>query len=192
MGGTAMLNSSTFTRRLKIAGVSAMASAMALGGGAIAQDATPDVSSEAPSEGFQVMIHEGSCSDLSSEAAFEIGQAVTFGTTDGNEPDTIGAEGGVTTVLLGVSSDVDADLQTLGGDGHAVVVHASPEDDTVVACGNIAGAVNDGELAMAIAPVGETDVVGVALLEEDGDGTHVKVYLFNSDVEEKASATPVA
>lgn len=186
-----MQSSTTFSRRLMTIGASALASATILGGGALAQGAaTPASMSEAPSEGYPVMIHQGSCSDLSADPAYEIGPAVTFGTTESNEPETIGAESGVTTVLLGVSADVDSGLETLGGDGHAIVVHASADDPTVVACGNIAGAVNDGQIALAIAPAGGSDVVGVAILEENDGQTNTKVYLFNSAVDAEASATP--
>ena len=186
-----MQRSATFSRRLMTVGAAALASATIMGGGALAQQAaTPE--GDAPSEGFPVAIHQGACDDLSSEAAYEIGQAVTFGTTEGNEPETIGAEGGVTTVLLGVSADVDNSLDTLGSEGHAIVVHAGPDDPTVVACGNIAGAVNDGQLALAIAPAGDSGVVGVAILEDSDGQTNAKVYLFNSEVDPEAGATPAS
>lgn len=186
-----MLCSTTLTRRLMTVGASALVSTAILGGGAIAQVATPqEEDSGGPSEGYPVAIHQGTCSDLSSEVAYEIGQAVTFGVTGGNEPETIGSEDGVTTVLLGVSADVDNALDTLGSEGHAIVVHASPDDDTVVACGNIAGASIDGELALAIAPTEGSNVVGVAILADNDGQTTTKVYLFQSDVDAEAAATP--
>lgn len=188
-----MLSSNTLTNRLKIAGVSAMAGAMALGGGAIAQDATPQATPAGPSTGYPVAIHSGTCGDLSAEPAYQIGEAITFGVGDEGEPETIGAEGGVTTVLLGVSATVDSDLETLGSDGHAIAVHAGPDDATVIACGPIAGAVNDGELALAIAPIEDGTVVGVAVLNEDGDETMAKVYLFDTAAaDDDLSATPEA
>lgn len=189
-----MLNFTPFSRRLKTAGVTAMVSALAIGGATFAQDATPEEEQGGPSEGYPVAIHSGTCADLSDDMAYEIGSAITFGVSeDGEDPQTIGAEGGVTTVLLGVSNTVDNNLESLGNDGHSVVVHASTDDSTVIACGTISGAVNEGELALAITPVGDETVVGVAILQEDGDSTMAKVYLFDTDsAGDEASATPVS
>jgi hypothetical protein len=86
---------------------------------------------------------------------------------------------------------VEESLDTLGNDGHAIVVHASPEDDTVVACGQIAGVVNEGELALSIAPMGDSTVVGVAILTDEDGSTQAKVYLFDTAVAE-AEATPAS
>lgn len=190
-----MHRSNTFNRRVLTLGASALAAAALATGGVLAQDATPQSTPGGPSEGYPVMIHQGTCEELSSEPAFEIGNAVTFGTTGGNEPETIGGEGGVTTVLLGVSSTVDNSLDSLGTDGHAIVVHTSPDDPTVVACGQIAGAVNEGELAMAISPVEGNTVVGVAILMEEDGSTNAKVYLFDTAVADQSpedSGTPAS
>lgn len=188
-----MSHSSTLTRRLKTASVSAIASAMALGGAAFAQDATPLATPGGPSEGYPVAIHAGTCGDLSTDPAYEIGDAITFGVGEDGDPQTVGAEGGVSTILLGVSNSVDNDLATLGSDGHAIAVHAGPDDPTVIACGPIAGVVNEGELALAITPVDDGTVVGVAILEEGDGETTARVYLFDTAVaDEDVSATPAS
>lgn len=182
----------TLNRRTMTLGTTALASATLLRSNVLAQQASPAATPGGPSEGFPVAIHTGSCGDLSPDPAYEIGDAITFGTTNENEPETIGAEGGVTTVLLGVSADVDNDLASLGSDGHAVVVHAGPDDPTPIACGNIAGAVVDGQLAIAIAPVEGSTVVGVALLEDNDGQTNVKVYLFDTAATDQGQATPAS
>jgi hypothetical protein len=138
-----------------------------------------------------VAIHSKTWGDLSEMPAYEIGGAITFGVGDEGEPETIGAEGGVTTVMLGVGASIDNDLETLGNEGHAVTVHAGPDDPIVIACGPNAGAVSDGELALAIAPMDDGTVVCVAILE-NGDGeTTAKAYLFDTAAaDEDLSATP--
>jgi hypothetical protein len=183
---------SSLCRLTLSAGTSALATAAILGGAAFAQDASPVATPGGPSEGFPVAIHQGSCDNLTSDVAYEIGNAVTFGVSGDNEPQTIGAEGGVTTVINGVSADVDSSLDTLGSDGHAIAVHASPDDDTVIACGNIAGVVSDGQLALAIAPVGDSTVVGVAIIDGSDDQSQVKVYLFDTAVAEEPAGTPAS
>lgn len=179
-------------RRTMTLGTTALASATLLNSRVLAQDATAVATPGGPPQGFPVAIHQGSCGDLTPDPAYEVGDAVTFGTTNENEPDTIGAEGGVTTVLLGVSADVDSDLNSLGSDGHAVVVHAGQDDPTPIACGNIAGAVVDGQLAIAISPVEGSTVVGVALLEDNDGQTNVKVYLFDTSASDQTQATPAS
>jgi len=61
--------------------------------------------------------------------------------------------------------------------------------------------VNEGELAMAITPVEDNTVVGVAILADEDGSTNAKVYLFdNSDAEQspditatpETSATPMS
>lgn len=192
-----MHGSHPFSRRVLTIGASAVASAALLTGGAtFAQDTgTPEAAQGGPSEGYSVMVHQGTCEDYSEEAAFDIGEAVTFGvSTEGEdqEPTTVGAEGGVTSTLFGVSSSIDMGLEDIGNEGHVIVVHAG---DTAVACGQIAGVVSEGELAMAITPVEDGTVVGVAILMDEDGSTNAKVYLFDtSDAEQSpdSSATPAS
>lgn len=187
-----MSNSTTLNRRAVTLGASAVASALLVRGSGLAQDATPQATPGGPPQGYPVAIHQGNCEDLSPDPAYEIGDAVTFGTTDGSEPDTIGAEGGVSSVILGVSTDVDNSLDSLGSDGHAIVIHAGPDDPTPVACGNISGAVVDGQLAVAITPVDGSSIVGFALLEDSDGQTNVKVYVVDTSVAEHSEATPAS
>lgn len=192
-----MHGSNTLTRRVLTIGASALASAALLTGGAVAQDtASPEAAQGGPSEGYSVMIHQGSCADYNAESAFDLGQAVTYGVStdegEDQEPTVIGAADGVTTTLFGVSSNVDMALEDIGNDGHVIVAHAG---DTAVACGQIAGVVDDDELAMALTPVEGGSVVGVAILSDNDGGTEAKVYLFDtSDAEQTApdSATPAS
>jgi hypothetical protein len=195
-----MHRSNTFSRRVLTVGASALASAAIFTGGAFAQDATSEAEQGGPSEGYAVMVHQGTCADYNEESVFDLGEAVSFGVSTENEDQevtTIGTEGGVTSNLFGVSGSIDMGLEDIGNDGHVIIVHA---EDEPVACGQIAGIVNDGELAMAITPVEGSSVVGVALLNDDDGSTNAKVYLFdNSDAEQtpdisstpETSATPM-
>lgn len=197
-----MHQSDTFSRRVLTMGVSALASAAILTGGAAAQgNATPEAEQGGPSEGFAVMVHQGTCDDYNEESVFDLGEAVSFGVSTENqdqEVTTIGTEGGVTSNLFGVSGSIDMGLEDIGNDGHVIVIHS---EDEAVACGQIAGVVNEGELAMAITPVEDNTVVGVAILADEDGSTNAKVYLFdNSDAEQspditatpETSATPMS
>lgn len=181
----------TITRRTLAMGGSTLAALM-LGGATIAQEATPASEHVGPPEGYPVAIHQGTCDDMSPDAAYEIGNAITFGVGEDEdaEPETVGAGGGAITALLGVSNTVDASIENLGNDGHVVAVH---EGEAVVACGQIAGVVDDGQLAMALAPTEGSAVVGVAILDEDDGQTETRVYIFDTaSVDEDALATPVS
>lgn len=67
--------------------------------------------------------------------------------------------------------------------GHAVAVHPSLDEMTVpVACGEIGGALNgDGSLAVALGPMNESRLSGVAYFAPSpaGEGTTVTLLIFN-------------
>ncbi len=179
-------------RRTMTLGTSALTSALLLRGNALAQDATPPATPGGPPEGFPVAVYGGSCGDLSSEAAYDLGNAVTFGVPGGGEPETIGGEEGVRAVVYAASGTVDSDLRTLGDEGHAIVVHTSDADPSVIACGNVAGAISNGTLVVALAPVEPSTVMGIAVLQESDGQTEVTAYLFDSSVAENIPATPAS
>lgn len=187
-----MTHSITMNRRTITLGTTALASAALLRGNAFAQDATPPATPGGPPEGFPVAIYSGSCGDLSDQPAYELGNAVTFGVPGGGDPQTIGGDEGVRTVVSAVSGTVDSDLQTLGDEGHAIVIHSSQEDLTVIACGNVAGAISNGTLVVALAPVEPSTVVGIAVLEEGDGEVEVTAYVFDTSVAENVPATPAS
>jgi len=161
-----------------------------------AQEATADATPGGPSEGYPVAIHEGSCDQPTTEPAWEIGNAVTFG-VDQDQPDVIGSA--VTRIVAATSSDLDFSLDSANDTDYVIAIHASPEDqDTIVACGQVAGIRSEGQLVVSLAAVGESEVSGIAIFDEDSNGglglsegqTRVTVYIVvPSDGDE---ATPVA
>ena len=75
------------------------------------------------------------------------------------------------------SGEIDKKLDDLANEGNVIAVHASPDDyATLVACGQIAGVKEDGKVAIALAPV--------------GDSTKADVYIFDTIPADQA--TPAA
>ncbi len=186
-----MRSKTTFTRSLTI-GAFALVPGLLMSGAAVAQEGTPVATPGGPSEGYPVAVHQGTCDDLTAEPAFELGNAVTFGVDEGEggeDVQTIGT-GEALPLLLQASGTIDGSLEDLGSQGHAVVVHASPDDyETIVACGNVAGVNEEGRLAIALGPVDGSSVVGVAILEGE-DQVNATVYVF--DTENAGGPTPEA
>ena len=172
-----------------IAGL-ALASSLALGTTALAQEATPGATPGGPSEGFPVAVHEGTCDNPTAEPLFDLGNAVAPGTGE-DEPETVGQQTGA--IVLQTDGTIDATLDDLGNAPHVVAVHQSPEEyDTIIACGEIAGIKTDGRLVVALAPVGDSTTVGVAVFNEDESGVlglgedqvQGTVYVFDTQTSE--------
>jgi hypothetical protein len=165
-------------------------------GSGAAQEATADATPGGPTEGYPVAIHEGSCDEPMTEPAWEIGNAVAVG-VDQDEPDVIGSA--LTRTIAATSSELDFSLDSANETDYVIAIHASPEDqETVVACGQVTGIRAEGKLVVALAPVGESEVTGIAIFDEDTGGlldlgedqTQVTVYIVvPSDGDE---ATPPA
>jgi hypothetical protein len=164
-------------------------------GSGASQEATVDATPGGPSEGYPVAIHEGTCEEPTAEPAWEIGDAVSIG-VDQDDPEVIGPA--LTQTITVASSDLDFNLDSVADSDYVIAVHASPDDmGTLVACGQIAGIKVDGQLVVALASVGESEVTGIAILNEDNAGildlgedqTQVTVYAVAPDDDE---ATPAA
>lgn len=165
-------------------------------GSGSAQEATADATPGGPSEGYPVAIHEGTCEEPTTEPAWEIGDAVSIG-VDQDEPDIVGPA--LTRTITVAGSDLDFTLDSVADSSYVIAVHASPDDQqTLVACGQIAGIRVDGKLVVALVPIGESEVTGIAILDEDNAGvldlgddqTRVTVYVTVPGDEE--DGTPVA
>jgi hypothetical protein len=155
---------------------------------AAAQNATPtDIG--APSEGYPVAIHEGSCEEPTEEPAWQMEEtAVSIG-VDQEEPTVVGEA--VTRPVFETTGTLDVSFDDLAGSAHVIAVHASADDfGTVVACGAIAGIEVDGQLVVALVPAGDSDVSGVAMITRDDDQTQVTVYII--EPEKSGEATPAA
>jgi hypothetical protein len=181
----------SLSRRVVSAGATALTSAAILTGAAFAQDASPVATPGGPSEGFPVAIHQGTCADYAESVAFELENAVTFGVQGGTQPETIGASG-VNAVVYATSGTLDAPLEQLATDGHVILVHESPQNpDVVIACAPLSGPVDDGRLAIAITPLEDATVVGLAILEGE-DQVDAEIFLFDTSVADTPEATPAA
>lgn len=155
---------------------------------AMAQNATPtDIG--APSEGYPVAIHEGSCEAPTEEPAFQMEEnAVSIG-VDQEDPNVVGTA--ITRPVFATSGTLDISFDDLASTEHVVAIHANPEEfGTVVACGAIAGVEVDGQLVIALVPAGDSDVSGVAMITRDDDQTQITVYVIGP--EKSGEATPAA
>lgn len=183
--------STPLTRRALTAGASALASTALLTGAAFAQDTTPASTPGGPPTGYEVGIYQGSCAELSSEPAFELDNAVSFGVENTEEPQTVGNAGGVTSNIYYTSGSIDSSLQTLADEGHAVAVMVDEGNGpALVSCGAVAGAVAEGRLPIALTPMEGSEVVGIAILEGE-DQVEAQVYIFSTEVADP-QATPAS
>ena len=138
--------------------------------GASAQDtpATPGAEAQSPSpDEHPVTINPGTCDQPVARPAFLAGGTTPWGLVETGIPDLTGAP------LLMAEATLQTTLDDLlhAGRPHVILVHQSAEQfGTHLACGDIAGAIADGQLAIALRPVGDSGVAGVAILDRDERG----------------------
>ena len=165
--------------------------------GAGAQDATTPVTSGVVTS-LPVAIHSGACGeggDLAPDPTYDIG---LLGPVAGeNEPpedeDFVGVQ--LSPPVLSVEETLDVPLADIIAAPHAVVVHESATaDGTYVACGQIGGVLDDGQLAIGLRPLNKSGYYGVAVFEQEQgvpvvgeEQTEVTVYLF----QDQGSAGPL-
>lgn len=161
----------------------------AVGASALAQ-ATPE-SSPGTSVAMPVAIHQGTCDNPVAEPAWKVNDAAPI-----SSDETVG--GATSSDVSEASGNVKAKLDDLGKEPYVIAVHASAEDyGTIVACGAIAGPKVDGKLVVALSPVGDSGVMGIATLDEDKSGVlnlgddeiAITVYLVGAG---GSQATPVS
>jgi hypothetical protein len=135
---------------------------------------------------YPVAVHQGTCESPTAQPAYELDNAAPYGEgVDGAE--VLGTS--ATSPVLSVNGSIDVSLDDVVNGTHVIAVHASPETfGTIVACGGIAGTLADGKLVVALQPVGDSTLSGIAILEE-GDETNVTIYL-TSQAEAGAFPTP--
>jgi plastocyanin len=87
---------------------------------------------------------------------------------------------------------VEADLATILGAEHSINVHESAENiQNYIACGEITGTPEDGELVIELAEMNDSGYDGEATLTDNGDGTttiEIELYDYHEDEESGASA----
>jgi hypothetical protein len=158
-----------------------IAAALALGASTLLTGAMPAVAHGGTQH--PVTINNGTC-ELLGEVAIPLGDAGDQLPVDG-EPaasDPRGAESAVQ--VDGSQTNVQLALSDLLGGPYAIAVHASADEmDTVVACGDIGGRMmGQSELPVGIAEVDGSGTNGIAILEDNGDGTtEVSVYVIKAE-----------
>ena len=172
----------SFGRSSRVAAVTALAALTLLVPGSVAQTPVADTAEEA----HPAHIHSGTCDQLG-DVVYPLADVVT---QTGEE---MGAAGGHA-VKVSEVNHVDAPLQEILDGGHAINVHLSAEEiGTYIACGNIAGIVQEREngegmeMVIGLAELNDSGHVGIAWLGDDGEGgTNVTVSLL--EPEEMSSA----
>jgi hypothetical protein len=172
-------------------------------GTGIAQDAS-GIPSAMAMQAHPAHIHSGTCATLGD---------VVYPLTDLTAPGMMGTpEGGMraspmagmeSSAMAGIdmskvisqsTTPVEASLDDILAEEHAINVHESAEKiDVYIACGDLTGTPEDGQLQIDLEELNDSGVEGWAMLMDNGDGTTtVDVALVRSegDMGAKQEATP--
>ncbi len=88
-------------------------------------------------------------------------------------------------------TDVDVALDDIIAEDHAINVHESAENiQNYIACGDVTGEVEDGELTIELEELNDSGFTGGAVLTDNGDGT-TTVTVTLVDTNDEAMGTPV-
>ncbi|CAN5736316.1 hypothetical protein BH23CHL5_BH23CHL5_19030 [soil metagenome] len=173
--------------------------------GTLAQDG--EVQVENQMGGQFVSIHEGSCDSPVAASSWDVGEAYLPGT--GPEDDEAGEVRGSTdaVAVLILDETVGTNFGEVLDEGQYILaVHRDSENfGDIVACGALGGVVDDGRLVVGLAPVSDSGIQGVAVIDEDSSGflglgddqLSVRVYLLvdivlSDDMDQtNGMATPV-
>lgn len=162
--------------------VFALVLAMVGGSAAVFGQGTPGASPEASTGPVHpAHIHAGACPEpgdvvfpLENVVALDVNSdmATPAGTAMADTMDA-GTPVAMDTVMpLGSMTVVEASLDDILGAEHAINVHQSPEELAVyVACGDITGEAENGELVVELGQLNDSGVEGQATLTDNGDGT---------------------
>jgi len=177
-----------FSIGLMLAFVSIPASGVSL-----AQDLTP---SAVASQDYPVAVHEGTCANPTLQPAFEVTNTVPYG-ADNDDADYLGNT--VDQSVLEASATISATLEDVANGQHVIAVHASSEEyETILACGEIAGVNDDGQMVFAIDPVDGSGVSGIAILNSGSSGLfdlgddEIQVTVYVVAESDAMGATPAA
>lgn len=136
---------------------------------------------------YPVAIHEGTCEMPTAEPLFDLNSTTVVG-SDNAEAELVGEMPGPPALIS--TGTVDLPLTDIASAPHVVALHESADAyDTLVACGTIAGTVDEGTLVITLQPVMDSGVNGVAIFTEDGESTNVQIYVISPDA---MPATPGA
>ncbi|HEV2127307.1 MAG TPA: hypothetical protein VGR22_01670 [Thermomicrobiales bacterium] len=150
--------------------------------------ATPAVPFEAEIELHPAHIHAGTCQDLGDIVypLNDLQEAAAVREPDATPPLDLAATPDAEEVvgLVGLtaqsSTEVDATLEELLAEDFAINVHESEENImNYLACGNITGTPDEGELFIDLHEIDNSGFAGQAELADQGDGTtfvHVTIF----------------
>lgn len=158
---------------------------------------------------FPAHIHTGTCDELGDVVyplsdLTRIGADVPPGGTpvegiptaevDTEATPAVAATSDETTVVAGSTTIVEASLEDILAEEHAINVHESPENiQNYIACGDITGTPTDGELTIELQELNDSGYIGEAQLEDNADGTTtvtVALMLAGTDATGTPEATP--
>ncbi|MGH2531243.1 MAG: hypothetical protein ACRDJW_02950 [Thermomicrobiales bacterium] len=170
------MKSNSLTRWIATAAAFVLVLSLTVVGGASAraQQATPVVifGDELP-----VAIHEGTCAAPVAQPLFDLGAAVPIGAAadddDGDDDDDDDDLRGTAPInpVLSTEETIGTTFDDLFDTPHVIAGHASAEAfGTIVACGDLGGVEEDGQVVVALRPVGGSDLAGVATFDEDEEG----------------------
>lgn len=166
---------------------------------AASAQATPEASAaEHPAH-----IHAGTCPDVG-DVAYPLNMVVPLvpgmGDMDAMSTPMADMEMSATPageeVLFGSTTQVDASVEDILGSEHAVNLHLSTEQaDIYIACGDLTGEAESGELEIDLEEQNDSGVSGTATLTDNGDGTStlvIEVQHQGADNESTPMSTPTS
>ena len=165
--------------------------------------ATPDTATPAANLSHPAHIHQGTCDTLG-DVVFPLNNAVVPNSPAALISDIASpvAEQEGTPVASPVAQDeaaegntesttvVEASLDDIISGGHAINVHESVENvANYIACGDVTGTPEGGELRITLNELNDSGFTGEALLQDMGDGTTtVTIVLTNTNAPEASPA----
>jgi hypothetical protein len=145
-----------------------------------ASAATAAATAAASTAGHPTHIHMGTCANLNPTPEYPLPNTLPIKVSSkGTVAPTAGASLAPMSVTMeSTSKTVNVSLDALLRSAHAINVHlSSTKIQVYIACGNIAGPVNNDTLVIGLQQQNNSGYSGVAILKRDGSKTDVTVYL---------------
>ncbi len=175
-----------------IAALVTLVLAMLLGGPGIGAQGTPaTVDDEDVGPPRPAHIHAGTCEDLG-DVVYPLNDLAPVTPFATPEAVLASPEAEVREAVPESETIVDASLEELLAEPHAINVHQSAENiGTYIACGNITGSADEGQVVVQLEELNDSGYAGFASLIPNDDGTTtVRVELVPAD--DDLVATPAA
>jgi plastocyanin len=183
------------TGSYRIAALFTMISVMLAGTSAgLAQDATPSADSHSSQPAH---IHAGTCAELGEVVLPLTDVSPDHLMSEDATPDVAGTPIAGEDMMMDVMTEtsitnVDASLDDILAGEHALNIHESMENiGTNIACGDLTGAPDDGELTVTVGELNDSGYSGEAVLVDNRDGTTTVTVTLTSGTA-GASSTPSA